>query len=57
MLGAKYKKSLGKSKVEKLVKEAKAISEVAPGVGRVTSITVMQSKEDENVTANSEETA
>lgn len=56
LLGAKYKKSLAKSKVEKLVKEAKAISQVAPGVGKETSITVMQLKEDKNVTANSEET-
>lgn len=45
LLGAKYKKSLGKSDVEDLVMQAKKISEVAPGVGKETSNEVLPKEE------------
>ena len=45
LLGAKYKKSLGKSDVEDLVMQAKKISEVAPGVGKETSDKVLPKEE------------
>ncbi len=36
-----YKKSMGKEAVEKLVREAKARSEVAPGVGKATNVIII----------------
>lgn len=45
LLGAKYKKSLGKSDVRDLVIRAKEISEVAPGVGKETSVEVLPKEE------------
>ena len=45
LLGATYKKSLGKSDVKDLVIRAKEISEVAPGVGKQTSIHVLPKEE------------
>lgn len=45
LLGAAYKKSLGKSKVKDLVMRAKKISEVAPGVGKETSVEVLPKEE------------
>ena len=48
LLGAKYKKSLGKTEVEELVKQAKAVTEVAQGVGKVTSFALMEASEEEN---------
>lgn len=45
LLGATYKKSLGKSDVRDLVIRAKEISEVAPGVGKETSVEVLPKEE------------
>ena len=45
LLGATYKKSLGKEEVKKLVTKAKEISEVAPGVGKETSIHILSEEE------------
>lgn len=41
LLGATYRKSLGKSQVQDLITRAKELSEVAPGVGKQTSIRVL----------------
>ena len=47
LIGSEYKKSMNKEKVGKLVKKAKENSEVAPGVGKETSI-VFIGLEDNN---------
>ena len=41
LLGATYRKALGKVEVTELIARAKAMSEVAPGVGKQTSIKVL----------------
>ncbi len=46
LLGATYKKSLGKADVEDLVRKAKEISEVAPGVGKQTTIHIVPVEEN-----------
>lgn len=45
LLGATYRKSLGKSQVKDLIIQAKELSEVAPGVGKQTSIRVLPEEE------------
>lgn len=46
LLGATYKKSLGKSEIEDLVMRAKQLSEVATGVGKQTSIHILPVEEN-----------
>ncbi|MDE2857145.1 MAG: hypothetical protein OXN94_04760 [Chloroflexota bacterium] len=45
LLGAKYKKSLECSEVEEMVKKAKEVSEVAPGVGKETTTECLNDEE------------
>ena len=46
LLGATYKKSLGEKEIEGLVRQAKELSEVAPGVGKQTTIIVLPIEEE-----------
>lgn len=55
LLGATYKKSLGESEVKKLVKQAKKMSEVAPGVGKQTSVRVLPAEEENDAKSGTEE--
>ena len=57
LLGATYRKSLGKEDVKDLISQAKKMSEVAPGVGKQTSIKILPMEEAREADDSPEETA
>lgn len=46
LISAPYRKELGKSEIEKLVRKAKEMSQVSPGVGQQTSIRFLPAEEE-----------
>ena len=57
LLGATYRKSLDQNEVRDLIERAKAMSEVAPGVGKQTSVKILPVEEAHHDDESPEETA